>query len=133
VSVRRPLRRSVAVGLATGAFALASRCLHEAVDLAVSALHVATKLFLRLCAHVSNLVCRLGPHRGQELLGRHSRGLQLLLRPLLGIGERPVRSLFSLADDGSSRRLEPSLIEDCGGLFDGSRSCLLGFLMRPRN
>lgn len=88
----------------------------------MATLHVALKLFFCLCPQGSDLVSSLGPHRGKELLSRHSSALQLLLRPLLG-----------LADDIGRCRLQPSLIDDFRGLRSGRGSSLLGFLLRPRD
>ena len=87
----------------------------------MATLDVALKLLFRLCPQGPDLVSSLGPHRRQKLLGRHSSGLQLLLRTLL-----------SFADDIGGCRLQPSLIDDFRGLRPGSGSRLLGFLLRPR-
>jgi hypothetical protein len=109
----------------------------------MATLHIAPYLLLCLCPEGSDLFRRLGPHRGQELLGRHSCALKLLftaflslrgktLSLALAIGHRPLRPLLRLADDVGGCRVQPSLINDRRGFSSRSHSNLLGLLARLR-
>jgi hypothetical protein len=115
--------RDVVVGVAAGAAALAACGVDQAVGLAVAALHVGPHLMLGFGPEGASFLRGLCSHRREKLLSGGTRGGQLLLAPLLGVGcdalglslglrDDPPSLLLCLAHDVRGCGVEPRLVKD---------------------
>jgi hypothetical protein len=134
---------SAAADVVGGAPALASCGFDKAVDFAVAAFDVAAELVFRLCSLCPDLICGLCPHRGEELLGRFTRCIELLLTPLrtlrgkalgvaLSVCHHPPRLLFCLAKNAGRCGLQAGLVDCRRGFVTRRRAHPPGFLARLR-